>query len=107
MITGNFAPTGSFISSNVEVKLPDFSGNGLSWALNAINTASRAQGLTSIVGGGTSSAIGLETGDELIIDGLEISGSIIKKPISCSGSWWWRYSLGCPCKLPSCDYQQD
>ncbi len=75
---GVFKPTGSFVTQNLIVLLPNFSGNGLSWALNAINTPSESRGVLNIVGGGSSCAKIIEGGDELKIDTLEISGEVIK-----------------------------
>ncbi len=78
---GKFSPTGVFISRNIKALLPNYSGNGLSWNLNTINAPSSAQGQTIINGGGISCAKGIELGDELIIDALEISGEFTKNNI--------------------------
>ncbi len=78
---GKFSPTGVFISKNVKVALPNYSGNGLSWNLNTINAPSSAQGQTIINGGGLSCAKGIELGDELIIDALEIRGEFTRNNI--------------------------
>jgi len=78
---GKFSPTGVFISRNVKALLPNYSGNGLSWVFNNINAPSLAQGQTVINGGGTNCAKGIELGDELIIDALEISGEFTKNNI--------------------------
>ncbi len=78
---GKFSPTGVFISINVKVALPNYSGNGLSWNLNTINAPSLAQGQTIINGGGLSCAKGIELGDELIIDALEIRGEFTRNNI--------------------------
>ena len=81
---GVFKPTGSFVTQNLIVILPNFSGNGLSWALNAINTPSESQGVLNIVGGGSSCAKIFEGGDELKIDTLEVSGEVIKNQTSAN-----------------------
>jgi hypothetical protein len=78
---GKFSPTGVFISENVKVLLPNYSGNGLSWNLNTINATARAQGQTVINGGGSSCAKAIELGDELIIDALEIRGEFTRNNI--------------------------
>lgn len=78
---GKFSPTGVFISKNVKVALPNYSGNGLSWNLNTINAPSLAQGQTVINGGGANCAKGIELGDELIIDALEIRGEFTRNNI--------------------------
>ena len=78
---GKFSPTGVFISRNVKVLLPNYSGNGLSWNLNSINAPSLAQGQTTIVGGGSNCAKAIELGDELLIDALEIAGEYTKNNV--------------------------
>ena len=78
---GKFSPTGVFISRNVKVALPNYSGNGLSWNLNTINAPSLAQGQTIVNGGGSNCSKAIELGDELIIDALEIRGEFTKNNI--------------------------